>query len=248
MKRFLIFCFTFINFVYAQDSLQVAPIDTFQKYRLTQLWEIGVSGNAYKGDLAQRYESFSSALHLGVKFAKKKRWNAHLNIGIGSVRGQNYAYEFDENSRPNLFFRANIFTFQIDLQYNFIRKKRWIAYFSQGLGLMRYMPKNENGERLQNLLTTRAVGEIYGNITAILPTSIGGVFLLKNGYGVGLQLSWLRPTTDYLDNISAWGKTQGADKIFLIKGHISVPTWKLRRFFSKEKPQQELKSSYFRKY
>ncbi|MCS6796122.1 MAG: hypothetical protein RMJ97_10215 [Raineya sp.] len=228
----------------AQDSLEVVPIDTFQKYRLMQLWEIGVSGNAYKGDLAQRYELFSSALHLGLKFAKKKRWNAHLNIGIGSVRGQNYAYEFDENSRPNQFFRSNIFTFQIDLQYNFIRKKRWIAYFSQGLGLMRYMPKNENGERLQNILTSRPTGEIYGNITTILPTSIGGIFLLKNGYGLGFQLSWLRPTTDYLDNISAWGKTAGNDKIFLFKFHICVPTWKIRRFFSKEVPQREIKSGY----
>lgn len=245
MKSFLIVFLVTTNFisVFAQDSLQVVPLDTFQRYRLMQLWEIGLSGNAYKGDLAQKYELFSSALHLGVKFAKKKRWNAHLNISIGSVRGQNYAYEFDENSRPNLFFRSNIFAFQIDLQYNFIRKRYWIAYISQGIGLMRYMPKNENGERLQNLFITRPMGEIYGNITAIFPTSLGTIFLLKNGYGVGVQVSWLRPTTDYLDNISAWGKTQGSDKIFLIKGHISVPTWKLRKFFFKEMPTKEIKST-----
>ncbi len=244
MKNFLIVFLSMASFVsaFAQDSLEILAVDTFHRYRLVQLWEIGVSGNAYKGDLAQRYELFSSALHLGLKFAKKKRWNAHLNIGIGSVKGQNYAYEFDENSRPNLFFRSSIFTFQADLQYNFIRKKYWIAYISQGVGLMRYMPKNENGEKLQNLPITRSTGEIYGNIAAIFPTSFGTIFLLKNGYGVGLQVCWLRPTTDYLDNISAWGKTQGNDKIFLIKGHICVPTWKLRRFFFKEMFKREIRS------
>jgi hypothetical protein len=41
----------------------------------------------------------------------------------------------------------------------------------------------------------------------------------------------LRPTTDYLDNISLWGKRTGADKILLCKWHIAIPTWKIRKFF-----------------
>jgi len=213
-----------------QDSLRVVE-DTFQRYRLHQLWEIGLGANAYRGDLANSYALWSSSVHFGVKFAKKKRWNGHLALGIGSVRGQNYAYEFDENATPNLFFRSNVVTLQADLQYNFLRTNRWIAYISQGVGLMRFLPKNEQGSRLQNQLSTRAAGEIYSNISGIFPTSLGLIFLLKNGYAFGFRVSLLRPTTDYLDNISLWGKRTGADKILLCKWHIAVPTWKLRKFF-----------------
>lgn len=226
----------------AQDSSFVLK-DTFQKYRLTHLWEMGISANAYRGDLAENYELYSPALHLGVKFLRKLRWNAHFNIAIGTIRGQNYAYEFDENSQPNRFFRTNIATVQFDLQYNFVRKKYWIAYFSQGVGLMRFMPKNEYGERLQNVLTSRAPAETYANLAAIFPTSLGTIFLLKNGYGIGLQVAWLHPTTDYLDNISVWGKTQGNDRIFLAKIHLCIPTWKLRRFFAKGEFFKEIKST-----
>ncbi|GAB4127692.1 MAG: hypothetical protein OHK0045_19190 [Raineya sp.] len=228
-------------YAYGQDTLIVVE-DTFQRYRLHKLWEVGISANAYKGDLAQSYALWSSSLHIGLKFAKKKRWNAHLNTSIGSVRGQNYAYEFDANATPNLFFRSNIITVQVDLQYNFVRNTHWIAYISQGVGIMRFMPKNERGENLQNLLTSRAVGELYGNVSALLPSSIGILYLLKNGYVLGFQVSLLRPTTDYLDNISVWGKKNGSDKIMLCKWHIAVPTWKIRKFFAQEEKKEKISS------
>jgi hypothetical protein len=237
----LIFCFFSFLASYAQDSLRLAE-DTFQRYRLHKLWEIGVSANAYRGDLAEAYALWSSSLHIGLKFAKKKRWNAHLNASIGNVRGQNYAYEFDANATPNLFFRTNMVSLQADLQYNFVRSSRWIAYISQGLGLLRFQPKNEQGERLQNILASRPAGEVYGNVSAIFPTSLGAIYLLKNGYAIGFQVALLRPTTDYLDNISAWGQKSGADKILMCKWHIAIPAWKIRKFFLPQEKSKEEQS------
>lgn len=236
----LVFLFLLFGFYsYAQDSLRVFE-DSLQRYRLHKLWEVGISANAYRGDLAESYSLWSSSVHIGLKFAKKKRWNAHLNLAVGNVRGQNYAYEFDANANPNLFFRTNIVTLQADLQYNFVRTNRWIAYFSQGVGMMRFQPNDEQGEKLQNVLTSRPAGEIYGNVSAIFPTSLGVMYLLKNGYALGFQVALLRPTTDYIDNISAWGIRSGADKILTCKWHIAVPTWKIRRFFvPSAKPQPE---------
>lgn len=228
---FATFLYLTVFITKAQDSLKVVE-DTFQRYRLHKLWEIGVSANAYRGDLSDTYSLWSSSLHLGLKFAKKKRWNGHLNLSVGNVRGQNYAYEFDENATPNLSFRTNIVTVQADLQYNFIRTNHWIAYVSQGIGLMRFLPKNEQGEKLQNLLASRSAGELYGNVSAIFPSSIGIMYLLKNGYVFGFQASLLRPTTDYLDNISLWGQKTGADRVMLCKWHIAVPAWKIRKFFA----------------
>ncbi|MDX1903555.1 MAG: hypothetical protein SFU27_05300 [Thermonemataceae bacterium] len=226
----LILTFFLSQLLHAQeDSLQIEITkDSFQNYRLHNLWEMGVSANAYSGDLSS-YDMWSSAFQMGLKFAKKKRWNAHFGLAIGNIRGENYTYEF-ENESPNLTFRTNIFSLQFDLQYNFIRKKHWIAYISQGLGFMRFMPKNEYGEKLQDILSSRENNETYSNLSLIFPSSIGLIYLLKNGYGIGINASILRSNTDYLDNISLWGKNSANDNILAYKFFVTIPSWKIRKF------------------
>lgn len=235
MKLLYITLFLLANTVcFAQEDSVVVEKDTFNNYRLHKLWEIGVSANAYKGDLTDNYGLWSSSMHIGLKFAKKKRWNGHFNVSIGNVRGENYTYEFSNNTTPNQFFRTNLVTFQFDLQYNFLRKKHWIAHISQGIGFMRFLPKTETGGRLQNELQTRAISETYGNVSAIFPTSLAITYLLKNGYGVGMSASLLRPTSDYIDNISLWGSKEGSDQVFMVKFYVSVPAWKIRKFLFQE--------------
>jgi len=221
---------------YAQTEADTVVVekDTFDNYRLHKLWEIGVSANSYKGDLADSYGLWSSSMHLGLKFARKKRWNGHFNISIGNVRGENYAYEFSNTTTPNRFFRTNLVAFQFDLQYNFIKKKYWIAHISQGIGFMRFLPKNETGTRLQEELQTRAISETYGNVSAMFPTSLGITYLLKNGYGLGINAALLRPSSDYLDNISLWGNQENKDQVLMVKFYVSVPAWKIRKFILKE--------------
>jgi hypothetical protein len=231
----IIFLFFLTNTLcLAQEDSIVVEKDTFDNYRLHKLWELGVSANAYKGDLSDNYGFWSSSMHLGLKFAKKKRWNGHFNFSIGNIRGENYAYEFSNTATPNRFFRTNLVAFQFDLQYNFLKTKHWIGHVGQGIGLMRFLPKNENNVKLQNELQTRAINEVYGNVTAILPTSVAITYLLKNGYGLGMNVTWLRPTTDYLDNISLWGTKQGNDKVIMVKFYVSVPAWKIRKFLRLE--------------
>lgn len=98
-----------------------------------------------------------------------------------------------------------------------------MIYISQGLGLIRYEPKDENNEPLQKKFDTRASNETYNNVSLMLPTQAGINYILKNGYGVGLQAGWLNPQTDYIDNISQWGNRQKNDNTFLVRFAFMVP-------------------------
>ena len=223
------------NQIFRKDSLlninQDTTIKKVNNIKYLRFLEIGVGATAYKGDLNSRYDYFASSLQIGIKFNKKKRLNSHLNLTIGSVVGQNYQYKFtglnNMVTTPNQYFKTSIFSFQYDLQYNFIKKTNFILYMSQGIGFLRFVPKDEEGKELQDQRNTRAADETYNNTTLTLPLSFGAMYILKNGYGFGVQASYLFPQTDYIDNISVWGSESGKDKIAIVKFWLAVPLAKI---------------------
>ncbi len=187
---------------------------------------VGVCGNAYRGDLQAGYEKFSSGIQFGIQWMKKKRFNGALNIQIGSVNGQNPDYVYTgstEKTTPNTYFKTSIFTVHYELQLNLIKKKRFRIYISQGLGFIRFKPKDEFQDPLAGQLGTRAVGETYGTTALILPTQLGFQYFLPNGLGTGFKMGWYNPKTDYIDNVSKWGNKAGNDKIFSFNFSIMVP-------------------------
>ncbi len=227
------------NQLFSKDSLLKINQDTTIKKvndtKYLRFLEIGVGATAYKGDLNSRYDYFASSLQIGIKFNKKKRLNSHLNLTIGSVIGQNYQYKFSSTNvpigtaTPNQYFKTSIFSFQYDLQYNFIKKTNFILYMSQGIGFLRFVPKDDEGKELQDQRNTRANDETYNNTTLTLPLSFGAIYILKNGYGFGIQASYLFPQTDYIDNISSWGQESGKDKIAIVKFWLAVPLAKIKK-------------------
>lgn len=218
------------NQVFNKDSLLKINQDTTvikpEKPKYLRFLEIGVGATAYKGDLNSRYDYFASSLQIGIKFNRKKRLNSHLNLTIGSVVGENYNYKFplpNNSATPNLYFKTSIFSLQYDLQYNFIKRRDFILYMSQGIGFLRFVPKDEEGKELQDQRNTRATDETYDNTTITFPLSFGAMYILKNGYGFGVQASYLFPQSDYIDNISIWGSNSGKDKIAIVKFWLAVP-------------------------
>jgi opacity protein-like surface antigen len=192
-----------------------------------RLLEIGIGPTAYRGDLSNGYRKWASAVHVGLKFNRKRRLNGHLNVAFGTVTGQNAGYAFTGESEttptPNRFFRTSFVSVNYDLQVNLLKTPRWIVYASQGVGFMRFNPKDEFGNPLQDQLNTRTAGESYGNIAVMLPTQAGALYLLPNGYGVGIQGGFANPLTDYLDNISQWGNRNGGDNMLWLKFQFVVP-------------------------
>ncbi len=218
--------------VFNKDSLLKINQDTISKktnnIKYLRFLEIGVGATSYKGDLNNRYDYWANSFQIGIKFNKKKRFNSHLNITIGNVIGQNNQYNFSSPSvpvgiaTPNQYFKTSIFSFQYDLQYNFVKKTNFILYMSQGIGFLRFVPRDTDGKDLQDQRNTRISNEIYGNTTLTLPLSFGAMYILKNGYGFGVQASYLFPQTDYIDNISGWGRESGKDKIAIVKFWLAI--------------------------
>ena len=192
--------------------------------------EIGAGANAYRGDLTKRYEKWSSALHVGLLFNRREHFNGHLNLAIGTLTGQNPAYAFDGEpgaaSAPNRFFRTPFFAVNYDLHFNILKTNRWIVYVGQGIGIVRFKPKDDFGNDLQENLANRPPGETYNNVSLVLPSQAGITYLFGNGYGVGVRSGWLNPKTDYLDNISQWGNRVKKDNALWVRFLFAVPMWR----------------------
>jgi hypothetical protein len=185
------------------------------------LLELGVSGNAYKGDLSN-YQKWSACYHLGLKFNRNRLINSRLGVSLGFITGENRFYTF-AGGTPNNFFRSSVFALDYELHINLIKRPSFAVYLTQGIGLFRFQVLNEEGEDLFNRLDSRADGETFANNVFFLPTGIGASYLLKNGYGIGLQANILNVQSDYLDNISLWGTQSGNDNVMRFKFFVYAP-------------------------
>ncbi len=205
--------------------------------------DLGLSANAYSGNLSS-YQKWTSMYHFGLSFNRNKNWNGSINLSFGFITGENRTYKSPKSldqGVPNTFFNTSLLNLSYELKYHFIKTKRFALYASQGLGLMQFTPKNEEGQRLSDLLNTRPIDEIYNNITLFLPTSVGINYWLKNGYGIGFQTTLLNPQTDYLDNISALGTKSGNDQILQFRFFVLAP---LRIVLPKKMPAYQKKNNY----
>ena len=187
-------------------------------------FQIGISGNTYKGDLQESYDKLASGVHFGIRVHGEKRVNAELLFHAGSITGQNVSFNQDNPSiTPNTFFKTRLLSGQFNININLIRKENFRLYLSQGIGLLSFDPENDLGEKLIDLSDTRQAGETYTTNTLMLPTGLGALYTLKNGFGFALRLSYLNPQTDYLDNISAYGTSDKNDRVFQTNFTFLIP-------------------------
>lgn len=189
---------------------------------------MGTSANAYRGDLNSGYHKWTSSVHLGFKLNHKTRLNGNLNFSVGNVSGQNPHFspdlsEISDHVEPNRFFNTSVITANYDLHFNLIKKPNFIIYLSQGLGVIRFNPKDESGNPFQKQPFTRPRGEVYGNTAIMLPSNAGFIYFFPNRFAAGIQAGFNNPLTDYLDNISYLGSKEGNDNILMVRFSFFVP-------------------------
>ena len=188
-------------------------------------FSLGVGSVLYNGDLGDGYQPGGLMGSVGIKMNTEKKLNSNFHILFGSFSGQELDFEFpeNENGAPNTYFNTSFFGVHYELAFNIINKPRFKLYISQGLGFVRFQPKDEFGEKLINQPDTRDLGEDYRNLTFMLPSQIGVRYTLNNGYSLGLQSGFLNTMTDYLDNISIWGQKDGNDNLLNARFLIFIP-------------------------
>lgn len=176
---------------------------------------VGLDAYSYKGDLGRAYHKWSGGIRLGASFNKKKRVNGIINFSYGLLTGQSTErlLENELGKKPNTFFNTSILALNVNVCINIIKKDHYKIYFGQGVGIIRYIPKDEYGALLQDQFNTRADGESFANISFSLPTRLGGTYLFENGFGVNAEIGFMNTVTDYLDNVSQFGTNEGNDNI-----------------------------------
>jgi hypothetical protein len=179
---------------------------------------VGFEIPAYAGDL-NKYAQFNGAFALN----HKERLNGQFTFLIGTVKGENRRLDIPPSAiAPNRFFSTSLIEFSYQVNYHLIKTPNFGLYIGQGIGLLRFDPKDENDESLSGQADTRAEGESYRNITLMLPTKVGVQYVFDNHFGVGFEAGWHNPLTDYLDNISDLG-TGGSDNILGFRISLLIP-------------------------
>lgn len=172
---------------------------------------------SYKGDMGS-YDKSGMGFNVGLRLTKKKRLNGSFNLGIGSISDDDpntpVAQQISDVV-PNSYFKSSLAYINYTLNLNLIKNEKWWVFVSQGIGFVRFSPKNENGEKLVDLDNTRETGEDYRTSAFMLPTSLGFIYHLSEDWGVGMNTSLLNTQTDYLDNISKLGKS-GNDNVLAV--------------------------------
>jgi hypothetical protein len=203
--------------------LLLLPIAVFAQ-QAKMYMHSGIAMNSYKGDLGT-YDKYTGGFQLGIQLNKKKRLNGAFNLGFGRITDDDPSIQpsgLSGVAEPNNFFKTNFIYLNYDLHINIIKKQNLIVYISQGIGFMRFTPKNNEGESLQDQQDTRELGESYRNSALMLPTSMGVIYFLPNNFGLSLQSGIYNTSTDYLDNISAFGDA-GNDNILAFRLAFYVP-------------------------
>ena len=199
----------------------------FAQQDSTLKWlQFGTAMNAYKGDF-QGKAKYTSSFHIGLQFNKKRKLNGSVMLAAGTLNGEdrNFSFESSQTPKPtpNQFVKTDFFHLSYELHYNIIKTENLIVYLSQGIGLIRYTPKDSEGNTLEDQPETRAEGESYRKESLMLPTSVGAVYLLPNQFGIAVQGGYLNTLTDYLDNISTLGDSSDNDNVLQIRLGIYVP-------------------------
>jgi hypothetical protein len=209
---------------YDLSSFKISPLPKRFLYA-------GVSANAYRGDVSNNYKKWTPAIHAGILWNRKKLLNGGISLTAGRLIGDDLSnFLATDLEAPNTYFSTQFFSISYDLRLSLVKRKNFMFYLRQGIGLFRFEPYDRAGKKLLEQRNTRIPEESYSTISTFFPTGAGFVLVADNGMGIGLDLGWMHPNTDYLDNVSQASKRTTNDNVI---------TWQLRSYFPlKDKPKK----------
>lgn len=230
----IIFCFACI-YTRAQDSTTASngsstpaiPLYDTTSQSSNAFVGLGLAMSSYRGDLINTYTSPTPNFEVYIRFNRKKYLNGQFSIGFGKLSATNPYYSYTYNATGNISPNSNFVTayqyLKYELNFNFISTKRWRVYISQGIGAMHFTPKNQDNLVLLELNNTRAPNEGYSNLSIVLPSSVGIMYISPSNYAFGIKAGLLNPQTDYLDNISSLSNESRKDNVVSFQMNINAP-------------------------
>jgi len=188
----------------------------WSQVKLTDL-HIGYSANTYKGDFSG-YGKYRNALSLGVVLNRDKKISGELAVRLGAVAAESLEFNIPVTS----FVKTNYFSLNYGLNIRLLKLKEKLSFhFVPGFGIIRFNPKDFDGNELLEFTDTRGEGEEFSNISIVLPLKLQTRYQLTHKMGLMFETGFLNTRTDYLDNISTLANPDDKDNIFFMNFNLS---------------------------
>jgi len=196
-------------------------------------WQFGLGGGVfvYQGDLAEEkagsYHTLRPAIQLFGGKIVNRGFGWRLNIGLGSIRGDDRVYDQPEYRKQRAFnFNSPITEASAMIEWNILNRnyavRKLAPYAGVGLGytLLRverdysqynpeYFPGSETNTGLsEDIQHTPPRGQL------IIPMFVGVRYFVSERVGIGLETNYRRISTDYLDGFSQAVNPRQADAYY----------------------------------
>lgn len=168
-------------------------------------FELGAGSATYIGDLCSSPSCWSYNYHLsfGVRYyiGPALSWRADLNIFK--------LYSDDNDPVRNLSFRSNSQSISAVLQYELTSTfknehslNKVSPYIFAGLSALSFNPQAEYLGEWRDLQPLKTEGSEYSRFTLVVPMGAGFRFNFPNNFHLGLEFTYNKTFTDYLDDVS----------------------------------------------
>jgi len=186
----------------------------------------------YQGELQASSITFSQAKFLGsigLRYDITEHFSARSALTLSSLQGDDKKGTTAMKAR-NLNFQTSLFDLELAGQYNIfsLNQKWWTPYVFAGLSLYHYNPytKTVSGAKTYlSKLGTEGQGFVPGSksyslMQAGIPLGIGFDYAINEDLRIGLEFTYHKLFTDYLDDVSTTYVDQAA--LLHAKGQTAV--------------------------
>jgi hypothetical protein len=178
------------------------------------------------GDLTESFSAlnrFYPGGAISFQMEGKSRLKGQINTGLGTYSEQlAYSDVISDNPKvkPNNYVYAPFFFVDAKINYHFWNTRHFHPYLATGAGIMTFAPTDDEGNSLFEAPKTRPKGEEYPTFTFYIPATLGLQFQMNPFLGLGLDYTYRRVFTDYLDNVGILGTRKAPD--FLHSVQVSM--------------------------
>jgi len=168
----------------------------------------------YQGELQSHSITFSQAKFIGsvgLRYDLSEHVSMRSAFTLSSLQADDQKGTSAMQKR-NLNFKTSLFDWEVAGQYNIfsLNEKWWTPYVFAGLGLYHYNPYTKTTTGAKTFLSSLATeGEgftpgvkPYGLWQASIPMGIGFDYAINEDLRVGLEFTYHKLFTDYLDDVS----------------------------------------------
>ena len=184
------------------------------KTQKTKSLKISTLAIASKGDVASTYNKWNIGSQWTLMLNQQRRFSGSFSLFFGSTSQQKRNYEISNSTiTPTNYVKCKLSGLYYDLQLRLINKQKVSLSIAQGIGLLRFIPLDEYGNKLIDQYESREEFESYETVSTIFPRRIILQYKFLPFLSASYSLSSLSPSTDYIDNVSNLGTQKGNDKV-----------------------------------